>query len=716
MQKNYIGILIVVMLFVLSIGMIGCSTSSNGSEITYTITFMVDDVEYHTTTLDSDESIFTMPESPSKDEYIFAGWCEDAECTILYDANSEVLSDITLYAKWEEVVVENSTNSIIGFYASDGVTINYTDKTLYCQVPYATTVYDIYNTIKNTSNSTMTIFNSDFTQNYLGMVSLDEGANTYYLQLKSLDGLTITNYTFTIYKNCIYDVTFSSNGVETICNVEDGDTVETISATEKTGYTFWAWLLDDEVFDFATPITSDITLVAEYLTHSYTVVFDANSGSGTISNQILFYDATQSLTTNTFTKEGYTFVSWNTKADGSGESYSDEHIAPNVTAVDDDEKTLYAQWEANSYTIAFDANSGSGSMASQGFTYDEIQSITINTFTKTGYTFVSWNTSADGTGTSYTDSQSIENLTSINDESITLYAQWQEGSAGLAYTLNSDGISYSLAGIGSATDTDIVITNTYDGLPITAISSSAFRENSNIKSVTIGENVTSIGSYAFRECSGLTSIVIPDSVTSIGDWAFYKCSSLVSASIGDGVESIGAYSFDLCATLKSVTMGDSVTSIGICAFYFCTSLTNVSMGDSVTSIGNYAFSSCTSLTSIVIPDSVTTIGRRAFYYCTSLASVTTGASLESIGSYAFDKCTSLKSVILGDNLESIGSYAFYGCSSLTDLTIPDSVTSLGSDVFSSCSSLKSLSIPYGVTSLGDNSFYGCSSLTSLSIP
>ncbi|MBQ8803045.1 MAG: InlB B-repeat-containing protein [Tyzzerella sp.] len=76
--------------------------------------------------------------------------------------------------------------------------------------------------------------------------------------------------------------------------------------------------------------------------------------------------------------------------------------------------------------VQFDANGGSGAMAAQTYSYGEAQALTENRFGKTGYTFAGWNTKADGTGTAYTDKQSVT-FTPVNDgESITLYAQWTE--------------------------------------------------------------------------------------------------------------------------------------------------------------------------------------------------------------------------------------------------------------------------------------------------
>jgi hypothetical protein len=133
--------------------------------------------------------------------------------------------------------------------------------------------------------------------------------------------------------------------------------------------------------------------------------------------------------------------------------------------------------------------------------------------------------------------------------------------------------------------------------------------------------VTSIGENAFKDCTNLTSVTIPDSVTSIGRSAFSGCSRLTSVRIPDSVTSIGDRAFQYCSNLTSVTIGNSVTSIEGWTFDYCGSLTSLTIPDSVTSIGNRAFEYC-GLTSVIIGDSVTSIGSSAFAYCNSLESIT----------------------------------------------------------------------------------------------
>ena len=67
--------------------------------------------------------------------------------------------------------------------------------------------------------------------------------------------------------------------------------------------------------------------------------------------QEMTYNVAQSLTLNSFTKEGYTFAGWNTTEDGSGTTYLDEEEFINSGVYAGDEINLYAQWMPNNFTI-----------------------------------------------------------------------------------------------------------------------------------------------------------------------------------------------------------------------------------------------------------------------------------------------------------------------------------------------------------------------------
>ena len=208
-----------------------------------------------------------------------------------------------------------------------------------------------------------------------------------------------------------------------------------------------------------------------------------------------------------------------------------------------------------------------------------------------------------------------------------------------------------------------------------------------IKTLIIKEGVTAIGECAFKDCTDLTSVTISNSVTTIGNNAFYGCTGLTSMTLPNSVTAIGYFAFTRCTKLTSITIPNSVTTIGGGAFNNCTGLTSITIPDSVTVIEDFTFDSCTGLTSVTIPNSVTAIEDFAFTGCTGLTSITIPDSVTTIGGAAFVRCTGLTSVILGNNVTTIKSSelnnrgAFEGCTSLTEIYIPVSMLSIADNAF-----------------------------------
>ena len=352
----------------------------------------------------------------------------------------------------------------------------------------------------------------------------------------------------------------------------------------------------------------------------------------------------------------------------------------------------------------------------------------------------------------------------------------ERASEGLEYSLNSDGNGYTVTGIGTCTDTELVIPSKHNSKPVTNIGEHAFSNCSKLTSITIPNSVTSIGSDAFCDCRGLTSVTIGESVTSIGHDAFAYCDNnimniyytgdvagwcgisglgeLMSSSrtlyisgkkvegdlvIPDSVTSIGWAAFSGCSGLTSVTIGNGVKSIGYNAFKNCTGLTSVTIPESVTSIGFGAFSGCSKLTSITIPDSITSIGGEAFLdtawydnqpdglvYAGKVAykykgTMPSNTSIElkegtlGVGDYAFSWCSGLTCITISDSVTIIGENAFAGCSGLTSVTIGNGVTSIEDAAFYECTGLKNISIPGNVKSIGEWAFIRCTGLTSITI-
>jgi hypothetical protein len=159
-----------------------------------------------------------------------------------------------------------------------------------------------------------------------------------------------------------------------------------------------------------------ITPTSPLSTTTATITFNANGGTGTMASETETYGTSAALTLNAFTYTGYTFNGWNSEASGGGTSFTNgELVKFNGSAV------LYAQWTTGSTAsiVTFNANGGTGTMASE--TASVASALTLNAFTRSGYTFNDWNSYANGTGTSYANGATYTFTTSI-----VLYAQWTE--------------------------------------------------------------------------------------------------------------------------------------------------------------------------------------------------------------------------------------------------------------------------------------------------
>ena len=170
--------------------------------------------------------------------------------------------------------------------------------------------------------------------------------------------------------------------------------------TAKTGY--------DGPTGLGTPLgTSAFTTALP----NHTVTFNSNGGTGSMSPQIT--NVSTALTLNTFTRTGYSFSGWNTQSGGGGDTYADGATYSFAADV-----TLYAQWTAlPNHTVTFDANGGTGSMSPQVTNIST--TLTLNTFSRTGYLFSGWNTQSGGGGDTYADGAAYSFTADV-----TLYAQW----------------------------------------------------------------------------------------------------------------------------------------------------------------------------------------------------------------------------------------------------------------------------------------------------
>lgn len=235
----------------------------------------------------------------------------------------------------------------------------------------------------------------------------------------------------------VFTVNFNKNtgtGEMSSANVTYDSNVKLPECTfTKTGYTFAGWataadskiLLTDSQYSTLKENNGDsITLYAIWTENSYTLNFDSNGGEGTkIEPHVYSYEYEIVLPKNVFTKVGYELAGWSLTKDGELK-YENGASVKQISPDKDGNVTLYAVWTPVNYTISFDANTGTESMANVTATYDELLTLPANSFKKTGYHFVGWALTADGKAV-YDDKAQVKNLTETKDKTVTLYAIWE---------------------------------------------------------------------------------------------------------------------------------------------------------------------------------------------------------------------------------------------------------------------------------------------------
>ena len=297
-----------------------------------------------------------------------------------------------------------------------------------------------------------------------------------------------------------------------------------------------------------------------------------------------------------------------------------------------------------------------------------------------------------------------------------------------SYTVNDDGVSCTVTGLGECTDQSIVVGGSLDGYEITAIANDAFMNCDTIVSVTIEGNVKIIGEYAFYGCDALSSITLNEGITEVGEGAFAKCISINSVSIPETLKTIGNRMFEGCESLVTVEIPYGVEGIGKYAFGGCSSLEDITLPDSIAKIDWYAFSGCEGMHGVYISDmdmwyniKFETAESNPLYYAKKLflnsAPVTSisPVGVDSISSYAFYNCETLNEVVLPNGIEMIGAYTFAGCTNLKSFTaIGENFETIGENAFVGCNSLAEIYLGRGIRIINDGAFASCDNIEFIS--
>lgn len=351
------------LLIVFSFLLLGCKIQNNEESNIFTVTFCsgYDNRETTTQTFNANDTLTFPTNTFTRENYTFLYWT-DYNNDYYEGQQITVTEDLYLYAKWQ------GNYEILSFDFLAENNSNYLSE-------------DVIGNIKENS----------------------------YISLTVPYGTDVTSL--------IPTFTLNDNSVGLVLTLN--------SVTQISGETPNDFSNNSYYYSLSIPNTDYKITYHVYVTkeEASTIYFCSNddSATGWMEGLTCSMNSKTKLPKNIFEKKGYTFKNWNSCRDGSGDSYEDE----GELKVSSKSLHLYAIWIPNTYTVTFVGNgSTGGSMEDQTFTYDVYQSINKNKFTKQGYSFDKWNTSADGSGIDYY--WKYQDLTSEANGKVTLYAIWKE--------------------------------------------------------------------------------------------------------------------------------------------------------------------------------------------------------------------------------------------------------------------------------------------------
>ena len=373
------------------------------------------------------------PQAPVKEGYTFTGWYITEEPSRLWDFGTDVVTGTTeLRAGWSANTYNVTFNLRGGAGGDSNVQATYGSAMPAITVP-ALAGYQ-----------------------FAGYYDQAEGGTKYY----NADGSSAINWNkagdTTLYAHWTansYQVIFNANGGSGSMDAEkfvygEEKQLSTNSFT-KTGYAFVGWTTEEIAGDViyadeasVSSLTKEqggiVNLYAVWRPITYTVVFNGNGADGSMEDQQMTYDTEAALSPNGYTKTGYHFLGWSKTSAAKTKDYDNQQSVSNLADTEGSTVTLYAVWEANTYTVAFYANGGTGSpMAEQSFTYDEAaKALSKNQYTRTGYTFKGWALTDTATEVEYADQANVRNLVVMQGGVLHLYAVWTAQSYTVSFDAN----------------------------------------------------------------------------------------------------------------------------------------------------------------------------------------------------------------------------------------------------------------------------------------
>lgn len=407
------------------------------------------------------------PADPVRIGYTFAGWYRNSDLTgAPYQFTTMPVNGLTLYAKWNIVPYEisydldgGSAENPVRYTVEETVALAAPTKTGHTfrgwtgsngTTPQTAVTIPVGTTgdLSYTANWQVNRYTIHFENGgELADITADYGASITWPAEPVRNGYTFAGWYVgdePYYGSTAVMPELGADGAEVTLTARwtpveytityegaDGDdgwrtsyTVETetfqLPIPAKVGYTFRNWTEDGAaVTEVTAGSTGNRTFTANWTPNTYQVVFDGNGAgvTGSMAAMSFTYDVSQNLTAGSFARDGWTFAGWNTKQDGTGQSYADGASVKNLAT--SGAVTLYAQWTQTMVTVTFKDHDGTVLKTESVAQYTGTATPPANP-TRTGYTFAGW------------DRDSVENFT----QDTTITAQYTANQYG--YSIGCD--------------------------------------------------------------------------------------------------------------------------------------------------------------------------------------------------------------------------------------------------------------------------------------
>lgn len=327
--------------------------------------------------------------------YMFGGWfLEDTYNTRIASINKGSHGNINLYAKWiaYTYTIEYNSNAPAGKSCAtkmaDSV-VSYGQEKALSANKFAISGYEFAGWSTDPTAENGEYKNSQvITNKSFDIVATEQNNINQVVTLYA-----VWRKTFSVYLDVVDHVNASVE--EDHFEYALGST-HSLDTPVRPGYKFAGWYAEDtyktKISSITKSMASDYHLYAKWTPISYTVAFTKNASantSGTMSSFSIKYDVEKALPATKYVRKGYEFVEWNTKADGTGDSYEDGEVISNLTTTSGGKIILYAIWNPVAYSITYIDNGGD--RVTSGPSYYEFGDVkTLPDATKEGYIFGGW--------------------------------------------------------------------------------------------------------------------------------------------------------------------------------------------------------------------------------------------------------------------------------------------------------------------------------------